>query len=244
MYSILLAVVIIYLLCTAISGYLAIKQFKSSEITSATRIHRYRFSLVWNVLSIFAVFAVVQLTPITLSDIGFRLISLWDTHLLFCITILTLCCLLALLFLYQILAFLISRSYRKELAENLRQRAAGAKQYDQIVDSLIPRTSKEKQWFALTALAAGICEETVFRGFLFYLLIKVFPLSSISSAILVGLLFGTAHFYQGIKGIFKTALLGILFGFLFLVTNSLFPCILLHILFDLSSAFLYETVEK
>lgn len=132
----------------------------------------------------------------------------------------------------------------KGASKNLRQRAAGAKQYDQIVDSLIPRTSKEKQWFALTALAAGICEETVFRGFLFYLLIKVFPLSSISSVILVGLLFGTAYFYQGIKGIFKTALLGILFGFLFLVTNSLFPCILLHILFDLSSAFLYETVEK
>ena len=57
-------------------------------------------------------------------------------------------------------------------------------------------------------------------------------------------MFGAAHFYQGARGVLKTALLGTLFGLLYLGTNSVVLCVPLHILFDFSSAFLYESEEE
>ena len=45
-------------------------------------------------------------------------------------------------------------------------------------------------------------------------------------------------------GVLKTALLGTLFGLLYLGTNSVVLCVPLHILFDFSSAFLYESEEE
>ena len=57
-------------------------------------------------------------------------------------------------------------------------------------------------------------------------------------------MFGVAHFYQGVKGVVKTALLGNLFVLLYLGTNSVVLCVPLHILFDFSSAFLYESGDE
>ena len=115
------------------------------------------------------------------------------------------------------------------------------KVYDRVVNGLIPRTRREKSYFVATALAAGICEEIVFRGFLLYVLIRIFPeLSPFLLAALAGACFGAAHFYQGIKGVIKTGLLGILFGFLYISTGSLYLCMAVHFLFDISAAFLCE----
>ena len=128
-------------------------------------------------------------------------------------------------------------------AEADKVREAGGL-YEKAVDSLIPRSRKEKRWFTLTALAAGVCEEVVFRGFFLYLLGETFPAASpYLLAVMAGVLFGVAHFYQGIKGAIKTSLIGVLFGTLYLWMNSLLLCVLLHILFDVSSAFLYESEE-
>lgn len=113
--------------------------------------------------------------------------------------------------------------------------------YDRVVNGLIPRTRREKGYFSATALAAGVCEEIVFRGFLLYLLRRIFLEASLFLlAALAGLGFGAAHFYQGVKGVIKTVLLGILFGFLYISTDSLFVCMAVHFLFDISAAFLYE----
>ena len=48
---ILLMLVILYLFCTAFSGYCAIKKLDNFPIPEAQRIHRYRFSLGWNLCS-------------------------------------------------------------------------------------------------------------------------------------------------------------------------------------------------
>ncbi len=237
---ILLMLAILYLFCTAFSGYCAIKKLDNFPIPEAQRIHRYRFSLGWNLCSLLFVFIIVWISPITLLDIGFRPPVFSGAHPILYRAVLIVCGLLTALFLYQILAFLASPSYRKSTAENLQQNFQSGGQYEKVVDSLIPRTSREKRWFALTSLAAGVCEETVFRGFCFYLLQSIFPLGPILTSVIVGFSFGFAHFYQGIKGIFKTALLGMLFGLLFSATDSLLFCIPLHFLFDFSSAFLYS----
>lgn len=237
---ILLILAILYLFCTAFSGYRAIKKLDTFPIPEAQRIHRYRFSLGWNLCSLLFVFIIVWSSPITFLEIGFRSPVFSGAHPILYRAVLIVCCQLTALFLYQILTFLISPSYRKNTAESLQQRFQAGGQYEKAVDSLIPRTSREKRWFFLTSLAAGVCEETVFRGFCFYLLQAVLPLEPILTSIVVGFSFGFAHFYQGAKGIFKTALLGTLFGLLFSATDSLFFCIPLHFLFDFSSAFLYS----
>lgn len=245
MYGILLTAVVFYLICTAYLGYISIEKLKKITITESERIHKYSFAAVWNLVSTALVFLAVWITPITFYDIGFRRIHFNANNRLLLIATLLVCGLLTVLFLYQIFAFILSASYRNSTASSLQQRRQSGGLYQKVVDNLIPRTRKEKRWYGMTALAAGFCEEVVFRGFLFYLLSTVFPrISSYLMVILVGLLFGLAHFYQGIKGILKTALLGALFGLLFVETNSLILCIILHFLFDFSSAFLYQSYDK
>ena len=226
MYGILLTAVVFYLICTAYLGYISIEKLKKITITEFERVHKYSFAAIWNLVSTALVFLVVWVTPITFFDIGFRRIHFNANNRLLLIAILIVCGLLAVLFLYQILAFILSASYRNSTASSMQRRRQSGGLYQKVVDNLIPRTRKEKRWYGMTAIVAGFCEEVVFRGFLLYLLSAVFPMiSSYLMVILVGLLFGLAHFYQGIKGILKTASLGTLFGLLFLETNSLILCI-------------------
>lgn len=242
MYGILITSVVIYLICTAYLGYISIERLKKATITESERIHKYRFSSVWNLISLVLVFLAVWVTPITMADIGFRPVHFNAHNRFLLIAGLIVCGLLTVLFIYQILAFIFSESYRNSTASNLQKRSQSGGLYQKVVDNLIPRTKKEKRWFAMTAFAAGLCEEVVFRGFLLYLLSAVFPtISNYLMVIAVGLLFGLAHFYQGLKGILKTALLGTLFGLLYLGTDSLILCVVLHFLFDFSSAFLYQS---
>lgn len=244
---ILLALVAVYLACAAWLGYASVARLKKRNIGEPERVHRYRFSIIWNTLSAVLVFVAVALTPITLGDVGFRGVALslgTGFAKVLLIGVLVICGALTALFIYQIVAFLRSQAYRDSVAASLKAKSESASLYDRVVDNLIPRTKREKLWFGLTSLTAGFCEELVFRGFLFYLLAAVFPaLPSILIAALVGLFFGLAHFYQGAKGVVKTALLGALFGLLYIATDSILPCVILHFLFDVSSAFLYESEE-
>ena len=243
MYCTLLFVLAGYLACLAISGYRAALHLRGDVISQQKRIGRYQISILWNVLSAAAVLIAVILTPITLCDLGFRAPRLHEDGAERVLEILCLLIagLLALLFLYQIFAFLFSANFRREQAGVLQKRREDGDWYDRVVDNLIPRTRKEKGWFAFSAVTAGISEEIVFRGFALLLLSTVFPaFPEYGLAIAAGALFGLAHFYQGARGVLKTALIGVLFGLLYLGTESLVFCVLLHTLFDLSSAFLYE----
>lgn len=244
MYYFFILILAGYLICLAYCGYRAAIRLQGAEITPQERIGRYRISIRWNVLSALAVTFVAAVTPVTLYDLGFRTIHFSNDSTDRMIRIgsfLTAGC-LTILFLYQILAFLLSSNFRQEQVKTLRKRKEIGRWYDRVVDNLIPRSRQEKCWFAFSALAAGISEEIVFRGFALLLLEAVFPsVSHYGLAAVTGFLFGLAHYYQGICGVVKTALLGTLFGFLYLGTDSLIPCIFLHTLFDLSSAFLYES---
>ena len=52
----------------------------------------------------------------------------------------------------------------------LQKRREDGGWYDRVVDNLIPRTRKEKGWFAFSAVTVGISEEIVFHGFVLLLL--------------------------------------------------------------------------
>lgn len=96
-----------------------------------------------------------------------------------------------------------------------------------------PTTPKEQLMYLLVAITVGIVEEFMFRGFLLQYLRDLCELSILTSFLIVSVIFGIGHFTQGISGIVFTFLLGLGLGYLYLVTGSIIPGIIVHTLFDL-----------
>ncbi|MBT9331189.1 CPBP family intramembrane glutamic endopeptidase [Paracidobacterium acidisoli] len=97
----------------------------------------------------------------------------------------------------------------------------------------LPVTAKERWLFAAVSITAGICEETLYRGFLIRYFSGQWHLALVASVILSSCVFGIAHGYQGVKGIVLTAILGGVFAVLYVVTGGLLWPMILHALVDL-----------
>jgi CAAX protease family protein len=81
---------------------------------------------------------------------------------------------------------------------------------------------------ALIAIAAPICEETLFRGFLFGGLRERLP--RIAAALLSALVFGGLHAFTGISAVPPLVFFGFVLALLYERTGSIVPGILLHML--------------
>jgi membrane protease YdiL (CAAX protease family) len=102
---------------------------------------------------------------------------------------------------------------------------------DPAVQFLLPHGGTElAAWMALS-LTAGICEETLFRGYLqrqFMALTKSVPLGILFSAAM----FGLAHGYQGFARAIQIGVLGLMFGILTHWRGSVRPGMIAHTLQD------------
>lgn len=99
---------------------------------------------------------------------------------------------------------------------------------------LVPVTTRERKFWACTALTAGFTEELLFRGFVFYALGALFPaLPAIGVLLISTVLFGLGHLYQGPKEALQPMALGLVFGALYLAFGTIWPCVVLHVLQDL-----------
>ena len=101
---------------------------------------------------------------------------------------------------------------------------------------ILPVSGAERIGFTLVALTAGVCEEILYRGYLVYAFDRVLP-SSWWSMLLAAALFGTAHAYQGVRGMVATGLLGAFLGAVYVAGGSLWPGIFLHAVVDLVNGF-------
>ena len=95
---------------------------------------------------------------------------------------------------------------------------------------LLPHNLQELDSFMRVSVTAGICEEVLYRGFLAWFFAQWMPFWL--AMMLSGVVFGLAHAYQGRVGVLKTGLIGIAFGGLTLLSQSIVPAILLHIAVD------------
>jgi uncharacterized protein len=97
-----------------------------------------------------------------------------------------------------------------------------------------PATWTERRWWVLVCITAGVCEETLFRGFMLHYL-HAFPwtLNLTLALLIASVIFGSNHLYQGAGGVAGTAIVGFLFGLLFLLTGNLLLPIILHGVMDL-----------
>jgi membrane protease YdiL (CAAX protease family) len=100
--------------------------------------------------------------------------------------------------------------------------------------ALIPENPTERFWFGAISLGAGVTEELLFRGFLFWYLGFFFPqLSLVQLIVISSAMFGFCHIYQGALGIVGTGVLGAVLMWMYLSTESLILPITIHALIDL-----------
>jgi membrane protease YdiL (CAAX protease family) len=101
------------------------------------------------------------------------------------------------------------------------------------LSNLAPQTPREDRLFDIVSITAGVCEEILYRGLLLATLVSLvgtWPAVAITS-----LIFGLGHAYQGISGIAKTGLVGLVLAWLTVSSGSLFIAIVLHAVVDLTS---------
>jgi len=101
----------------------------------------------------------------------------------------------------------------------------------------------------LMIVGGGFGEETVFRGYLFERLGKLFGGSvaaKTASVILSAGLFGLYHYReQGLAGVEQASMTGLVFGTIFAVTGRLWMVMAVHAAFDLTAlAIIYWNVES
>ena len=104
---------------------------------------------------------------------------------------------------------------------------------DAAVKFLLPSTYKEYRWSIGASLAAGISEEIVFRGFLYWQLAQI--LTVVPAILLTNFIFGLCHYGTGLKNAFLAFGLGVLLSGIFLYTESLWIPMMIHVLTDIYS---------
>jgi len=89
----------------------------------------------------------------------------------------------------------------------------------------------------LMIVVAGFGEETLFRGYMFERLGKLFGKSVIAKAAIVmitSVMFGLLHYsFQGIPGAEQATIVGLVFGTIFAITGRIWMLIFAHAAFDL-----------
>jgi CAAX protease family protein len=112
---------------------------------------------------------------------------------------------------------------------------------------ILPHTLLELFCFFALSLTAGFCEEFLFRGYLIWFFQP--SLGWWGAAGAGAVIFALGHSYQGISGIVRTGILGIIMTLVFFVSRSLWPAIALHALIDIGSGvmgwlILRETINE
>jgi len=107
------------------------------------------------------------------------------------------------------------------------------------VEALLPHNFGELALWMLVSLAAGCCEEFVFRGYLMRQLASWFGNVWVAVGV-SALLFGCMHFYEGSAAVFEIGGLGLVYGVVAVRQGNLRTVMVAHFLQDaLAGLFLY-----
>lgn len=220
------AVVFLIAVLYPMMGYSQGKQFKSIVSNgSYNKLEWYKNSILWSWLPTIIIIPTILLSGHSLEKLGFVLPSAQINNViptLFYIAIV----LSAIYFTYNIYCIL---SFR--LNEKVRKQHAHKTPH--FIKSILPITKQEKRMWTLLSITAGVTEEILYRGYLFFALFSLF--NKIHPAIVIGLssiLFAIGHIYQG-KEVIKPALAGLFLCLVFYFTGSIYIVITLHIIQDL-----------
>jgi len=113
--------------------------------------------------------------------------------------------------------------------------------------TFVPSNRNELLHFAFLALAAGIGEEIIFRGYLIHYMLHWTgntPLGIVYACIISSALFAFLHGYQGWSSMIKIFFISMLFAGIFVYSQSLLIVILIHTFIDLFSGWLGIVLVK
>ncbi len=101
---------------------------------------------------------------------------------------------------------------------------------------IFPHSNQEALVFCGLAVTAGVCEEFLYRGFVFAALSHV-SVPTWGIVLVSSIMFGLAHAYQGRGGMIGTLLLGAVFGVVRILYDSLVPVVVWHAAVDIVAGF-------
>jgi membrane protease YdiL (CAAX protease family) len=116
-----------------------------------------------------------------------------------------------------------------------------------IAEKIAPRTSIDLVAFAALSCTAGLCEEFLYRGFVFAVFTRTlanstFPMAG--AAVLSSALFAIGHVYQGKRGLITTFVVGLIFSIVRIWSGSLLPSVVAHGGIDLIAGLLVSRSIK
>lgn len=103
---------------------------------------------------------------------------------------------------------------------------------------LLPQDSLEALAFVGLVVTVAVCEEFLYRGFVFIAFYRAFGDSAAAAIAGSALLFAAAHAYQGRRGIIVTFVVGLVFAGVRLWTGSLVAPMVAHLVTDLIAGLL------
>ena len=116
----------------------------------------------------------------------------------------------------------------------LRKRAGWSE--SRLVHELIPITPREKGLYAGLSFCAGFAEELAYRGYAIPAVIMAGGSAPAALAV-TSVAFAVLHSYQGVLGVVRTGVVGVIMGAVFLHTGSVWPPMLAHVAIDLAVGF-------
>ncbi len=125
----------------------------------------------------------------------------------------------------------------------------GADAINQAYQHLVGNRAALPGMFYAVIVGAGFGEETLFRGYLFERLGKLFGPGAVARLLIVLFtagLFGLAHYpEQGVPGVQQAVIVGLVFGTIYAVKGQLFMLMIAHAAFDLTAlAMIYWGLEE
>jgi len=106
----------------------------------------------------------------------------------------------------------------------------------------LPKTDKELKWFLLLSASAGICEEIMFRLFLFEFLKENANL--IIAFLLTTIIFAITHIGSGKTNLISSFILGLLFSAIYYFTDNIWIAVLLHASIDINAGILGYRINQ
>jgi len=103
----------------------------------------------------------------------------------------------------------------------------------------IPSDLQEFKHYMFLAIAAGVCEEILFRGFLIHYIYSFVPGSALGlwiAIIVPAVVFAIGHLYQGKWAVLKILLGSMILSTVYLLSGSFFIVMVLHLGVDIISA--------
>jgi membrane protease YdiL (CAAX protease family) len=110
----------------------------------------------------------------------------------------------------------------------------------QSISFMLPIGTLERRWWVALSIAAGICEEIIFRGFLMTVARGELGMDLLVALLATSAVFGFNHLYQGGRAIVMTALVGLMLGVVSILTAGLLLPMLLHAAMDLQVLAMYR----